>query len=94
MKCRANPSVVQDIIDKEVARRVKEMFDLYTERFYVCIGLSMCDVGGLDPDDVLKITGHSTKLCEEVTEGRISFDDMKRTLWDEYHIKFEIHNTR
>lgn len=49
MKSMADPRNTQKIIDKEVERKVKELFDLYTERFYVCIGMSMCDKGGLTP---------------------------------------------
>ena len=94
MNCLANPGTTQKIIDKEVARIVKEKFDTYAHLFYVCNALSMCDEGGISPDDVLRITKYATKLCDEVIEGRINFDDMENTLWDDYKIKFEIKSKR
>lgn len=94
MKCLANPSKIQEVIDKEVARIIKEKFDLFAHRFYVCNALSMCDEGGVNPDDVLRITKYAAKLCEEVTEDRIDFDDMEKTLWDDYGIKIEIQSKR
>ena len=94
MKSMADPHNTQKLIDKEVNLRVKEEFEIYSERFYVCMAMSMCDEGGIDPTKVMAIAEHSTKLIDEVTEGRISFDDMKKTLWDEFKIGFEFRRSR